>query len=368
MGLRINTNVAAMNAHRNLSKSDSNMAKSLERLSSGYRINKAADDAAGLSISNKLSVQTRAMSVASRNASQANSMLQVAEGGMDQTSNMLERLKELATQAASSNNSSNLTDIDEEATALINEINRIGNSTTFQGTALLTGFGTHTTANTLTVDNTYSFDVSNSSQTEYSVTIDTAAFSITITDLDTATAQTLTSQGDGATSYDFSQMGVSFKTSTNWIATANLSGVGDALDGFSVDVANADFQIGETNNSNYRISFQIDDVRASALSVGSISLATASGAQSAMDSIDNALTSLNTTRGKIGAIQNRLGYTSANLATAVENVSAAVSVIKDVDMASEMTNFTKNQILTQAGTAMLAQANMAPQQVLSLIG
>lgn len=368
MGLRIQTNVAALEAHRQLGITDKNMTRSLERLSSGYRINKAKDDAAGLSISNKLIVQAKSMTVASRNTLQANSMLQVAEGGMAEIQSMMERLKELAMQGASANNETNLADINEEATALKSEIDRIANSTTFQGINLLTGYGTHTTSNTLTVDNTYNFKVSNASETEYSVTWSTTALSLTIKDLTSSVSQTLTSQGSGNTTFNFNQLGISFQTGTNWVGTATLSAIQAALDGFSVDVANADFQVGETNSNNYRISFEISAVTTASLSVTGISLATTSGSQSAITSIDNAISALNTIRGKVGAISNRLDSTYANLTTAIENTSAAASVIKDVDMAAEMTSFTKTQILMQAGTAMLAQANMAPQQVLSLFG
>ena len=141
MSLRIQTNTMALNTHRQLSMSDSGLTKSLEKLSSGYRVNRAADDAAGLSMSSKFVAHVRSMNVASRNASQANSLLQIAEGGMDQLGNILSRLKELATQAASANSSANLSDINAEASALKSEIDRIANSTTFQGTALLTGYG-----------------------------------------------------------------------------------------------------------------------------------------------------------------------------------------------------------------------------------
>ena len=251
------------------------MSKSLERLSSGYRINRAADDAAGLAISQGMRADIASYKVASRNVSEANAMVQVAEGAYDQIGNMLVRMKELATQAASANAEGNRTKIDDEATALINEIDRISNATEYAGSSLLSGgLGTQT------------FQV-------------------------------------GSTDDTFSQIDVSFAT----VSTTSL-GVGTS----------------------------------------SINLDNATGAQSALADIDDAIDELNNSRGALGAIQNRLGYASANLSTTIENVQAAESVIRDVDMASEMTTFTKNQILLQAGTAMLAQANMAPQVVLSLFG
>jgi flagellin len=367
MGLRIQTNVAAINAHRQLSITDSALAKSIERLSSGFRVNRAADDAAGLAMSNKFVAQIRAMGAASRNTSQATSLLQIAEGGMDQVTNILTRLKELATQAASANSSANLDDINEEATALKAEITRIANSTTFQGTALLTGYGIHSVDKTLTAANAYGLNVDNAADAQYSVT-GTESVSIVIKNMTTSVSQTLTVKASGAQTYDFDALGISFKTTAAATASTIAGLIDTALDEMCVNIDSVAFQVGETNGSNYQLFFKIENIEATSLSVDGIDLSSLTGAQSAMDSIDNAITQLNTTRAKIGAVQNRLGYTYANLAIAVENAGAANSVIKDVDMASEMTMFTKNQILLQAGTAMLAQANMAPQQVLALFG
>ncbi len=366
MSLRIQTNSSAINAHRQLAMSDTAQSKSLEKLSSGYRINRAADDAAGLSMSNKFTAQVKGMNVASRNASQANSLLQIAEGGMDQIGNILTRMKELATQAASANNSQNLSDISLEATALKSEIDRIANSTTFQGTSLLTGFGTKTSGNTLTADNAYGLDVSGSAQAVYSVSNATAGY-LQIKDLASNVTQTLSAITGGGT-YNFTTFGISFKTTGAAAETAVMAGVATDLAQLSVTTSNSDFQIGEANGTNYRISFSITSTTKTALSVTdtTVDLTSAAGARTAMDYIDAAISTLSSARASIGAIQNRLDYTSANLATAIENASSANSVIKDVDMASEMTSFTKNQILVQAGTAMLAQANSSAQTVLSL--
>ena len=275
MGLRIQNNIAALNAHKNLTISDSALSKSLERLSSGYRINRAADDAAGLAISQGMRADIASYNVASRNVSEANAMAQVAEGAYDQIGNMLVRLKELATQAASANASGDLDKIDAEAQALLDEIDRISDATEYAGAGLLDG------------------------------SLGTQTFQV------------------GSTADTFSQIEVSFGT----VSTA-----------------------------------------AGSLNIASLDLSTAGGAQTALTSVDTAIDTLNDSRGALGAIQNRLSYASANLSTTIENVQAAESVIRDVDMAAEMTTFTKNQILLQAGTAMLAQANMAPQVVLSLFG
>jgi len=366
MGLRIQTNTQAINAHRALQTNDTQMAKSLERLSSGFRVNRAADDAAGLSMSMKFVADIRAMGAASRNVSQASSLLQIAEGGEDQIVAMLQRLKELSTQAASANSSANLTDLNTEAQKLISEIDRIANSTTWQGTVLLNGYGIKSADKTLTAVNAYDLDVTNAADAQYSVTGVESA-SITIKNLSTSVSQTLTAT-TGATTYNFSTLGISFKTTVAFVGTTIVSNIISALDGMSVNVDSITFQVGEKNGSNYQIQFKIDDSRAAALSVGSISLATMSGAQSAMDKVDAALVALSTIRAGIGAAMNRLEYSSSNLAIAIENASAANSVVRDVDMAAEMTTFTKTQILIQAGTAMLAQANSSPQLVLSLFG
>lgn len=366
MALRIQTNNAALNAHRNLEISDANMSRSLERLSSGYRVNRAADDAAGLAMSNKFMAQIGSMNAASRNTAQANSLLQIAEGGTDQISQILVRLKELSTQAASANSSQNLSDINQEASALLSEIDRIANSTTFQGRNLITGsFGDKSVSKTMTADNTYNFNTDNAAAATYSATGTSVA--LTVKNLTTSVSQTLTPTS-GATSYNFSTLGISLQTTGNAVGSAIGVSIGSALDGVVISVLStgSTFQVGELNNSNYQISFKIDGATQASLSVSTIDLSTATGAQTALTTVDNAIASLNTIRAKIGAVMNRLGYSSANLSIAIENASSANSVVKDVDMASEMTNFTKNQILVQAGTAMLAQANTSGQLILSL--
>lgn len=367
MGLRIQTNTQAINAHRALVTNDLAMSKSLERLSSGFRVNRAADDAAGLSMSMKFVADIRAMGAASRNVNQASSLLQIAEGGEDQIVAMLQRLKELATQAASANSSANLTDLNTEASKLLSEIDRIANSTTWQGTVLLNGYGIKSVDKTLTALNAYDLNVDNASDAQYSVAGLDSTGMVTIKRLSDSVSQSL-SVGNGAATYNFSSLGISFKTTGALVGTNMAVAIGSALDGMSVNVDSITFQVGEKNGANYQIQFKIDDSRASALSVNGINLSTMAGAQSAMDKVDAALIALSTIRAGIGAAMNRLEYSSSNLAIAIENASAANSVVRDVDMAAEMTTFTKTQILMQAGTAMLAQANASPQLVLSLFG
>jgi flagellin len=275
MALRINTNIAALNAHRLLTQTDNRMGQSIERLSSGLRINKAKDDVAGLSIANNLRMEVRGLQVAQRNVTQGNALLQMAEGGANQIETIIERLKELATSAASSNvDDAGRTGLNSEATKLLNEIDRIANDTKYGTTALLNG--------------------------TLSLTFQIGSASISTQDQ------------------------ISINTSTSLL---------------SVD-----------------------------LGLNAIDLTGLASAQSAITSINSSLSKVNIVMGEIGAAQSRLDYASSNLAVSIENISASHSAIRDVDMAEEMVTFTKNQILLQAGTAMLAQANMMPQNVLSLIG
>ncbi|MBW2036276.1 MAG: flagellin [Deltaproteobacteria bacterium] len=375
MGLRIQTNVAALNAHRQLGISDANLSKSLERLSSGYRINKAADDAAGLAIAGKLRVNVKSYVKASENTAQAIAMVQVAEGAMDQIENIVNRLKELATQAASANTDTDgRSRLNDEFTTLKNEIDRIANSTKYGGTDLIHGtFGAKVddmTSNVASkgIAGTSSIDVSaHIGDSDAAFTIhDTADNTITLTN--GTITQTVTLSDTGAQTINFDKLGVKVTVDNAYDDNSELNNVA-----FTCTNDTQYIQVGTTNDSNDYIAMTMGNMDTdqnygggSALSGWSISTVTA--AQNALNSIDAAIAYVAQKRGDLGAIQNRLGYAAANLATTIENTQAAESTIRDVDMAAEMTSFTKNQILLQAGTAMLAQANMAPQQVLALFG
>jgi len=367
MGFVIQSNIGALNAQRNLNISGGAMQKSLERLSSGYRINSAADDAAGLAISQQFSADIASYKVGSQNVSQANAMLQVAGGAMDQVDNILTRLKELATQAASANAGTNLQKINDEGNTLIDEIDRIANSTKYAGQALINGgfsAGNTVSNDWNAVDNIYDINVTNASSDTYDVAYVAGTNALTITRASDSVAQTVT-LADGAHTVDFSALGISFETTQTFVADT----AGAAMVTASLNVTlgtEATFQVGTGNNSYDRIGITLDSVKASDLAVSKNLMLSATDAQGFLDDINAAISTLSDAQGAIGAAQNRLGYASANLSTTIQNYTAAQSTIKDVDMASEMTTFTKNQILVQAGTAMLAQANMAPQQVLSL--
>jgi flagellin len=368
MGLRIQNNIEAMNAHRNLTQTSGMMSKSLERLSSGYRINKAADDAAGLAISSAFRADIASYKVASRNVSEANALAQVAEGAYDQISNMLVRLKELATQASSANAGSNLDKINDEGNALLNEINRIASSTEYAGTKLLNGsFGvTVSSGGTMTAIDGFQGAEGLQSGVTYTVATATGGnVTVSASINGTQMSQTIngiTAPGTGETKdVNFATFGLTITFNDNF---------GTGSDG--TIIANtgtaANFQVGAKNTTDDRIGITLQSVSTTSLSLDSDQMLNAKDAQAFLTSIDSAIDKLNDARGGIGAIQNRLGYAAANLSTTIENVQAAESVIRDVDMAAEMTSFTKSQILMQAGTAMLAQANMAPQNILSLIG
>lgn len=376
MGLRIQNNISALNTHRTLVINDSNLARSLERLSSGFRINRAADDAAGLSVSMKFRAQIRSLQQGSRNAGQASSLLQVAEGGADQISNILSRMKELATQAASANTSQDDRDnINKEVNTLELEIDRIAKSTKFGSTSLIDGsFGTTGISNfgaLIVANNVNSVDVSNAAAlTTFNVVITTSGTVTTMTINDqSGTTQALTvtvgtiNENETKT-LSFSNLGISVVVNADFDETTTNSASGDLVTGA---LGNSTFQIGNENNADNQISFSLGNLTVTGLSVD-VNVGNITGAQTALTTIDAAITTLADKRSEIGVSQNRFGFASANLATSIENITAAESVIRDADLAFETINFTKNQILTQAGIAILAQANLAPQAVLGLLG
>jgi len=384
MGLRIVNNIAAMNAHRWLGNADKGMAKSLERLSSGYRINRAADDAAGLAIAQTFRAEISSLKVASRNTSEATSALQVAEGAVDQISNILNRLKELATQAASANAGGDRDKIHAEGTQLMSELDDIATSTEYAGQKMLQGTfgGKDYAAASMSLDDRAGVATIDVGNVNVSGLVASARFTIsataaggnTITLHDSAgNSQTITldqAAGVGSTvTLNFNSLGISLTTNkdvgTSWTSLTAADIVIDTA------AATATFQVGAENSSDNQLTVAIGDFQSANIANNAaltVDLSTVSGAQSALTNVQTAIDYVNSKRGDIGAYQNRLDYAAANIATAVENKQAAESIIRDVDMAAEMTSFTKDQILLQSSMAMLAQANMAPQQVLQLMG
>ena len=370
MSLRIMNNIAAMNAHRNLMVADAGLSKSLERLSSGYRINVAADDAAGLAISERFRAQIASLKVAQRNVSEANALLQTAEGGMMKIGEIMTRMKELATQAASGNAGDDIGKLSNEYNALILEVDRISDSTKYANKALLDGTfnAGNTTVSYSAIENIYNVSVLNAASGTYTASYSASTNTLTIDDGTVTEAAVIA----GDAQVNFSTLGISFTTTAAAAASAGvLDAIGTAIAAATLTVtagSTATFQVGYSEASYDRIGVSIDSLQTSDLLLAENDILTAASAQAILDDIDTAISTVAEKRGDIGAYQNRLGYAAGNLAITVENFQAAESIIRDVDMASEMTQFTKNQILLQAGTAMLAQANLAPQQVLALFG
>lgn len=380
--MRINTNVSAMNTLRVLGGSSQEFARSIGRLSSGFRINRAADDAAGMGIANQIRADLRSMRQASRNAEQAGSLLQVAEGATQTISQIVDRMKELATQAASDNvDDAGRGRIKSEFTALQTEIDKIADTTKFQGKTLVNGnFGTK--VDTSTASSTafasgkgvYSASISGAAAGNYTISDGTAAGSVTLTL--GSTTQTVTGLSDGAQSIEFDDLGVTIKTTADFTVYDGTAAGSAKSTVVQVDAGTSGGSFLVRSSGSYTsddlVTLSSVDLNAAALGVssGDITLTgngTAAEWQSALTSIDSAISSVNSAFGTIGAAQNRIEYAMQNTDAAVENLSAAESVIRDVDMAEEVTRMTKYQILQQAGTAMLAQANSAPQGVLSLL-
>ncbi|KAI3350326.1 flagellin [Clostridium botulinum] len=271
----INHNMNAMNAHRNMGINTGNAGKAMEKLSSGLRINRAGDDAAGLSISEKMRGQIRGLDQASRNSQDGISLIQTAEGALNETQSILQRMRELSVQAANDTNVKVDRDaISEEMKSLSSEIDRIAKTTQFNEKNLLNG---------------------------------------------------------------------------------------------SLKSTGAKLQIGANADTNLTLEIKIDSMATSALGVSKIAVSTNSKATSAISIVNSAIKKVSTQRSKLGAYQNRLEHTIANLDNASENLQAAESRVRDVDMAKEMMNFSKNNILNQAAQAMLSQANQQPQGVLQLL-
>ncbi len=368
--MRINTNVAANEASRNLNRVNMDVSGSMAKLSSGFRINKAGDDAAGLGIANKLRADTRALSQAAKNAEQANSLLSVAEGGLQTVGKILERMKELATQSASDNtDGSGRTAIQAEFAALRTEIGMITATTKFQGKTLLNGnFGNtvNTAVGTSTAlsaaNGVHEARINGTAAGTYTLSV-AAADQLTVT-IGTQT-QTLAA-ADGRQTLSFDAFGLTLETSESFdsdaVAARGVIVVAAGTDGGSFMVRSSGAYSTDDN-----ISLSSIDVDVAALGIGASTLATRADSQTALGVIDTAIGTVNTAIGEVGAAQNRITYALDSVRAQINNFAAAESVIRDVDMAEEMTKFSKNQILSQAGTAMLAQANQSAQGILQLL-
>ncbi len=377
---RIQTNVSALNAHRNLALTSRNLARSIAKLSSGFRINRAADDAAGLAIANKLRADGRSMRQAARNAAQANAVLQISDGATSTISTILDRMKELATQAASDSvSTAQRTTLNSEFVALRDEIGRIVQTTKYQGQLLIDGsFGASVDDANSTIDTEASISnitLSGTAVDTYKFSIATDAF-LTVEN-NNGSSPTLTqvvAVSAGAQTVTLSAFGISFTTDSAFNSDAGANGTFGA-GGLNMGVTagtGAKFLVSSSGSYAGDDTISISginlDTAAANLDLDGSSLSgVITNASNALDKLDLAIATVATAIGVIGAGQGRIEFATANVNSMIENVAAAESIIRDADLAFEMVDFTKNQILQQAGVAMLAQANAAPQGVLSLL-
>ncbi|MFN8034903.1 MAG: flagellin [Acidimicrobiia bacterium] len=392
MGLRINQNISAFAAYRNLSVTHDQMAGSLEKLSSGFRINRAADDAAGLVISENLRAQVGGLQQATRNAQDGINVVQTAEGALNEVQAILQRMRDLAVQSANtgSNDTTARNAAQSEVTSLAAELDRIAASTKFGNQSLLDGtYGTSYAKSGTNLDLTSGLVVQAGTNDSFKVTIGSTTVTATVaagtystpSSLQAALSQALKAALSGG-GFDSNLVSVSAPNPGNNNVTnvkfqssgafTMVAGTKDILASLNVATGAAAssgsggvFQVGANNVNTDQISVTISAVTASALSVNSLDMV--NSASAAITTVDSALASISSTRADLGAKQNRFQHTINNLNVAVQNLSASESQIRDTDMAAEMVHFTRDQILVQAGTAMLAQANAAPQTVLKLL-
>lgn len=388
----INSNVMSLNAQRNLGTSSASLGTTIQRLSSGLRINSAKDDAAGLAISERFSTQIRGLDVAVRNANDGISLAQSAEGAMVEIGNNLQRVRELSVQSANATNSQSDRDaLNAEVKQLVSEIDRVANQTNFNGTKLLDGsfagalfqvgansgqtiavnsivdananalgkaqFAAATTSTAAVAGGTATATGSYAGMAINGVTVDT--FNVAVGDSGADVSKKLAA----AINDKMDQTGVyASLDATNKLTLTSLTAgkdltftAGTLTGGTGITMAEAGIAAGTAAAGSTKYIKDLD-------------ISSFTGAQQAMEIVDKALTSVNSARADMGAVQNRFTSTIANLQATGENLSASRSRIRDADYAKETAELTRTQILSQAGTAMLAQANAVPQNVLSLLG
>ena len=386
----INTNIASLNAQRNLESSSSNLNKSIERLSSGLRINSASDDAAGMAIASRMTSQVRGMEQASRNTSDAVSLTQTAEGAMGEQVEMLQRVRELAVQSSNGMlSASDRTKLDNEAQALISEIDRVANTTSFNGVNLLDGQSDISTTGAdfqVGADAGQSLKVTTTDTTKEGLDLDEYASSSAGVDLSggagaaltadiyiksdiTGTATTTAVELSSGTAYTAEEVidAINEKTTTTGVlAVANNGGVElRTANGVAASVATS---AGGSAAGVDVAAIGVNAAGAVSDDAGSaLSLTSQDAAKTAILQIDHALDTVQESRSDMGTYQNRLEATASNLSTQMQGVSGAKSRIEDADFASETAKMTRNQIMSQAGVSMLSQANALPQNVLSLL-
>lgn len=409
----INHNMNALNAHRNMGINNTASGKSMEKLSSGLRINRAGDDAAGLAISEKMRGQIRGLEQSSRNASDGISLIQTAEGALNETTNILQRMRELAVQSANDTNTADDREqLQKEMTQLGEEIDRIANNTEFNTKKLLNGnMGKATTAVAGTVENKGNLKNDVAQGTKFEELKDANGNNLGIAENDVITATWSVGGTQYSTSITVAKNDTLEKLKTKMEAdqtingfniaagaitvTAAKTGTANQINGLSIEVksaggdrkeaasnalssfatgtqaadtrtnGSANLQIGA--NGGQQLNLSIEDMRATSLGVSNLQVGTQSQANTAINVIDEATKRVSSERANLGAAQNRLEYTISNLDNTAENLTSAESTLRDVDMAKEMMEYSKNNILSQAAQSMISQANQQPQNVLQLL-
>ncbi|WP_432546004.1 flagellin N-terminal helical domain-containing protein [Kineococcus sp. SYSU DK004] len=412
MGLRVNNNIAALNSYNNLQRTDKQLNGSLEKLSSGFRINKAADDAAGLVVSEGLRSQIGGLTVAARNAQDGVNVAQTADGALGTVTSILQRMRDLAVQASNTGaqDSQAAGAAQKEIEALSLEIDRISKTTSFGSQKLLDGtYGGSAAvvassitgipsgglvlaaaAVDFTIDGVFKAgtigtpvninvaDATYATAAEYQTALQTAVDAGLDGSADAALATyqagdvkaVVTDAGNGVWNVSLVSSKFTSLTTGEGTTAGDAAKAGVRLDTVTgTSGSGGVFQVGYGNTAADRITVSIDRIDASVAGLGTASLnvTTGTGANSAITAIDTALAKVSDTRAKLGALQNRFEHAINNLNVSIENITASESAIRDTDMAAEMTKFTKSQILSQAGTSMLAQANSASQNVLTLL-
>ncbi len=393
MAMSIRTNVSSLNAQRALFNAGNDLNKSMQRLSSGYRINSSADDAAGLAISTKLQSQIGGLNQASMNAQDGISMIQTAEGALDEITSSLQRMRDLSVQAANSTLSdTDRGNINQEIQALYTNINNISSRTQFNGQAVLTGAlatSQNTTTSTvlnggpLTTEHTAAvmdIDVTKATAgTTYTLSSVAGALRMSATINGVATTQDVTPvvlASGGSQTFNFSSFGVKFTIGANGATTAANTLVD--LAGKTIITAagsgSAAFQVGANASETETATFFDTRISASNYSALNTAISTFNGAttianaNSLLTNVDSTIASLVTSRAALGASQNSLQHTMNNVKTTSDNLAASNSRIRDVDVAAESSAMTRAQIISQSAVSVLAQANQMPQLALKLLG
>ena len=399
--MRIQHNIMAMNAYRNYSKNTSALSKNLEKLSSGYKINRAGDDAAGLAISEKMRAQITGLKAASKNVKDGVSLVQTAEGALQEVHDMLNRMDSLATQSANGtyDNDVDRMNLQKEVDALKSEIDRIADSSNFNGQKLLNGdlySGTSVTfadANgtddiavngTITANSfeakdgttkqlTFKFAVATNADPTKATVDGDGAVTITLKKGAEATADEINQairKATGATGDDKDAIEKALKSVT-FSGSTKMAGAGATIKNATGTATDKDgsltLQIGDTADAFNKLKVNVGDMHVKGLGIDTVDISDQDGAAAAIQNIKAAINTVSSTRGDLGAVQNRLEHTQNNLSVMTENIQDAESTIRDTDVADEMMAYTKNNILIQSAQAMLAQANQVPQGVLQLL-